>query len=95
VQAQAHFFFHPLPALVRGGATPRNPRDTGFDPYKSNQWIHLLLPRFSPLSCFSGFAVGRDEEPSGGRNLRLIQIRLAMPSLEKISPAVKPIRREH
>jgi hypothetical protein len=40
---------------------------------------------FSPLSCDSDCGSGRGEEPSGERILRLIQIRLATPSLPEIS----------
>ena len=41
---------------------------------------------FSPLGYFCGCESGRGEEPSGGNVLRLIQIRLATPSLERIWP---------
>jgi hypothetical protein len=44
----------------------------------------MILPFFSPLSCFSGIAgPEEDEEPSGENVFRLIQIRLATPSLEQ------------
>jgi hypothetical protein len=46
----------------------------------------MILPFFSPLSCFSAIAgPEEDEEPSGANVLRLIQIRLAMLSLAKIT----------
>jgi hypothetical protein len=46
----------------------------------------MILPFFSPLSCFSGIAgPEEDEEPSGANVLRLIQIRLAKLSLAKIT----------
>jgi hypothetical protein len=47
-----------------------------------------------PLIFCGGCGSGRDEEPSGGKVLRLIQIRLAMPSLAKSLQRVKPIRRK-
>jgi hypothetical protein len=48
----------------------------------------MVLPFFSPLSCFSGIAgPEEDEEPSGAKGLRLIQIRLAASSLARITPA--------
>jgi hypothetical protein len=42
---------------------------------------------FPPLIVCGGCGSGKDEEPSGANVLRLIQIRVAMPSLAKISPA--------
>jgi len=45
------------------------------------------FPLFSPpWWWFGDCGSGRDEEPSGERVLRLIQIRLATPSLPKIRP---------
>jgi hypothetical protein len=46
--------------------------------------------------CFglSFFRSGTGEELSGGNVLRLIQIRLAEPSLDKLCQLVKPIRRQ-
>jgi hypothetical protein len=44
------------------------------------------FPLFSPPWWFRDCGSGRDEEPSGERVLRLIQIRLATPSLPKITP---------
>jgi hypothetical protein len=41
----------------------------------------------SPLVDLCGCGSGRDEEPSGAKVLRLIQIRLATLSLQRISPA--------
>ena len=38
---------------------------------------------FSPLIVCGGCGSGKDEEPSGANVLRLIQIRLATPSLRK------------
>jgi hypothetical protein len=82
-----NLIFDPLPALVRVScASPRHPRDSGFDPFELNQWIHgSSFPR-----CVDSVIAG----PEGAKNLagevlRLIQIRLAMPSFEKISPVVK------
>jgi hypothetical protein len=54
----------------------------------------LLCLSFSPLSFGSDCGSGRGKEPSGGKVLRLIQIRLARPSLEIISLLVKKIRRK-
>src|SRR5882724_12996917 len=46
-----------------------------------NSWSSFLFPAtFRFLDCGSG----RDEEPCGEKVLRLIQIRLTTPSLEKI-----------
>src|SRR5438128_12665909 len=49
-------------------------------------WFFLCL---SPLVGSGDGGSGGDEEPSGGNVLRLIQIRVVPPSLEKTSPAVK------
>ena len=59
-----------------------------------NQRIHgssFLFPRYvDSVNCGSG----RGEEPSGANVLRLIQIRLATPSLGKLRQLVKTIRRK-
>jgi len=48
----------------------------------------MILPFFfSPPVHLCGCGSGRDEEPSGEKVLRLIQIRLTASSLEKIWPA--------
>src|SRR5205823_3185765 len=52
----------------------------------------IMFCRFisiSPLVDLGGCGSGRDKEPSGARVLRLIQIRLATPSFEKIRWVVK------
>ena len=49
-----------------------------------DSWI---FPFVFPLLRFLDCGSGRDEEPSGGKALRLIQIRLATPSFEQISAA--------
>jgi len=50
----------------------------------------FLLPRYIDSEIAGS---GRGKEPSEGNVLRLIQIRLATPSFEKIAPFVKPIRK--
>jgi len=47
----------------------------------------MVLPPFPRRFDSAGCGSARDEEPSGARVLRLIQIRLATPSLERISSA--------
>ena len=47
----------------------------------------VLLFSFPAAFILGGCGSGRDEERSGGGVLRLIQIRLATPSLAKITPA--------
>ena len=51
--------------------------------YTFGHGYSFLVPRYVD-SAIRGS--GRDEEPSGGDGLRLIQIRLTMPSLEEIAP---------
>jgi hypothetical protein len=52
----------------------------------------FFFPRWAD---FVGCGSGRDEEPSGGKVLRLIQIRLATLSLRKIVRLSRKIRCNH
>jgi hypothetical protein len=49
--------------------------------------MHVVLPSFPRRVGFWDCGSGRGEEPSGAKVLRLIQIRLATSSFEKISLA--------
>jgi hypothetical protein len=53
----------------------------------------MILPSSFPAELILDFGSGRDEEPSGEKILRLIQIRLTPPSLKKARRSVKTIRR--
>ena len=61
--------------------------------FELNQWIHgssFLFPR----RVDSAIAGPEEAKNPAGKVLRLIQIRLTTPSLEKNSPPVKTIRRK-
>ena len=49
-----------------------------------NQWIHIGSSFLFPAGLMLELRVRKSEEPSGEEVLRLIQIRLATPSLTKI-----------
>jgi hypothetical protein len=52
----------------------------------------MVLPFYFPASLILRLRVRRGKEPSGGRVLRLIQIRLTASSLDKLRQLVNTIR---